>query len=220
VDDRPYRLDLPLQNLVSLKLLPQVPGSYPAWTFEFARIMLQSPNLEVLHVRPGHKFRPHIMTSPSPRFYPIRELILEGNWHCTANDVAALWDFSRLSTLRLRHIDLDKFAFSVPFQQLSGLTKFEFLLGNKAYWADNLTGLISKVERLEELVLECYCPHKLIDVIEKHRLSLRVLKLKDSNHRDPSATSEDLEKLRTMCPYLNELELDIKVAGNSQEQKG
>ena len=220
MDDRPYRLDLPLQNLVSLKLLPQVPGSYPAWTFEFARIMLQSPNLEVLHVRPGHKFRPHIMTSPSPRFYQIRELILEGNWHYTANDVAALWDFSRLSTLRLRHIDLDKFAFSVPFQQLSGLTKFEFLLGNKAYWADNLTGLISKVERLEELVLECYCPHKLIDVIEKHRLSLRVLKLKDSNHRDPSATSEDLEKLRTMCPYLNELELDIKVAGNSQEQKG
>jgi hypothetical protein len=167
---------------------------------------------------------------PGKKFFPpIRELILEGVWQYTEEEVVAFWDFSKLSILKLRYIDIDYFAKNVPSQQMSGLTKFEFLVKDDttmrlterpAYWVNPLMTFMDKIERLEELVLQCYHPHWLMPVIEKHKSSLRVLKLRDLNTSDPRATAEDVEKLRTMCPYLNDLVLDIKVAEDARRQEG
>ena len=190
------------------------------------RIILNSFKLEVLHLpSPSRRGRYRLLSNlfldppvaPTPRgkkLPPIRELILEGHWYCGDKAVAELWDFSRLSTLKLRYVDIDYFANSVSSQQLSGLKKFEFLVKDDptmqlteraAYWVRPLITLMDKIERLEELVLQCYHPHWLMPVLEKHKSSLRVLKVRDLNTSDPRATAEDVEKLRTLCPYLNEL---------------
>ncbi len=205
------------------------------------RIMSNSTKLEVLHLRcSGRRYTDNMLNPflnlymtpfpPGKKFFPpIRELILEGVWQYTEEEVVAFWDFSKLSILKLRYIDIDYFAKNVPSQQMSGLTKFEFLVKDDttmrlterpAYWVNPLMTFMDKIERLEELVLQCYHPHWLMPVIEKHKSSLRVLKLRDLNTSDPRATAEDVEKLRTMCPYLNDLVLDIKVAEDARRQEG
>jgi len=76
-------------------------------------------------------------------------------------------------------------------------------------------GIISMVERLEELVLECYHAHERLSVPKRHKSRLRVLKLRDLNIHVPQATFEDVEALPTLCPCLKELEPGIKIYGES-----
>lgn len=74
--------------------------------------------------------------------------------------------------------------------------------------------ITSMIERLEELVLECYHAQKLLPALKRHKSTLRVLKLRDLNIHDPQATF-DVEALRTLCPCLKELELGIKIYGET-----
>jgi hypothetical protein len=50
--------------------------------------------------------------------------------------------------------------------------------------------------------------------LKRHKSTLRVLKLRDLNIHDPQATF-DVEALRTLCPCLKELELGIKIYGET-----
>jgi hypothetical protein len=224
-------LEVPTKNIVTLKLLP-LEERWPIsrrihWNAQFVLMICAAPNLKTLHVPAGYQFYPNYgdssTASPKKMFPPLQELCLEGDWPYGVDDVYRIWDFSKLSVLRLRGIDLAKFTFSVPIYQLSSLTKFEFLFNsdripslhdNPESLVQQLMGIISMIERLEELVLECYHPHKLLPILERHKSTLRVLRLRDLKVHDPQATFEDVENIRTLCPCFKELELNIKIVGN------
>jgi hypothetical protein len=223
--DGRFFLSLPTQALVTLKLLPPEdawPDSRHTWVSQFRNVICSSPNLETLHVRSGPTNSYNFFTGRhNEKVPPVRELCIEGDWLCPPHRVARHWDFSKLSVLKLWHIELHAFVTSVPLEQLSTLTKFEFLFKDRltdphtdsqATSIDHLIRIIGTIRQLEELVLECYHPHKLFAALEAHKSSLRALKLRDLSV-DPQATLEDVETLRILCPYLKELELDIKVAG-------
>ncbi len=217
---------------MTLKLLPLEdawPDSRNSWISSFEGTIRSSPKLETLHVRSGCA-NPYTFAARrrDKKFPPVRELCIEGDWQYSAHRVVRMWDFSNISVLKLWYIDLDAFVASVPLEQLSMLKKFEFLSKDRltnpypsspAKSVEHLISIISKIERLEELVVECYHPHQLLPSFKKHKLSFRVLKLRDLNVVGPQATLEDLESLGTLCPYLKELELDIKVAGVPQRQE-
>jgi hypothetical protein len=133
-------------------------------------------SLETLHVPAGYSFflpyRCRGRGRPKAKFPPIRELCIEEDWPYYASAVATTWDLLKLSVLRLRSINLAFFTASLPADQLSGLTKFECLLkddGNEANWVLNLISIICKIKRLEELVVQCYHPHKLLAALENHK---------------------------------------------------
>jgi hypothetical protein len=87
--------------------------------------------------------------------------------------------------------------------------------GSQTTLIDNLIRIVGTIKQPEEPVIECYQPHKLLTALEAHKSTLRILKLRDLSV-DPQATLEDVETLRALCPYLKELELDIKVLGDQQ----
>lgn len=88
-------------------------------------------------------------------------------------------------------------------------------------WVDEyLAPCINAIVRLEVVDIRCPHPHKLLPALEKHKLSLQVLRLAHCfTFRASQVTVEDIEKLRTVCPYLDELVLDIKVAEDAEIEK-
>lgn len=133
-----------------------------------------------------------------------------------------LWDFSNLSVLKLEGINLKGFFKIVPFENLAGLRELTVRLWNFHFqgdkWVDEyLVPCIEAIVRLEVLDVRCAHPHRLLPALERHRLSLQVLRLTQTRTLRPAeVTIEEIEKLRTLCPYLDEMVLDIKVATEAE----
>jgi hypothetical protein len=225
ISDSHFTINLPTERLVTLKLLPLRDAchkSRSAWRYQFENIICSSPNLETLHIRSSGTYSPYIISAShrEKKFPPIRELCVEMDWRYSARRFARTWDFSKLSVLKLRNIDLDNFVAGVPLEQLSGLTKFEFLLRgqmpvlrhNQINWVDHLVKIICNIHRLEELIVECYDTHELLPALAKHKPSLQILTLRDLNNEEPQVATEDVENLRVLFPHLQDEELEIRAA--------
>jgi hypothetical protein len=209
-------------NLVSLKL-PD-PYYYVPEVSSWQQVILDSPNLETLHCYPDHRLSLDMHRS-GKKFPAIRELRLEAVSKYMSPGIVLLWDFSNLSVLKLLGVNLKSFFKVLPFEKLSGLREFRVKVWDyhtqAESWVDEyLVPCIKAIVRLEVLEIRCAHPHKLLPALEKHRLSLQVLRLAQCvTIRAPQVTVEDIEKLRTMCPYLDELVLDIKVAEDAEIEK-
>jgi hypothetical protein len=209
-------------NLVSLKL-PD-PYYYVPEVSRWQQVILDSPNLETLHCYPDYRLSLDMYRS-GKKFPVIRELRLEAVSKYMSPGIVLLWDFSNLSVLKLSGVNLKSFFKVLPFEKLSGLREFRVRVWDYHTQADSwvdeyLVPCIEAIVRLEVLEIRCAHPHKLLPALEKHRLSLQVLRLAHCiTSRPPQVTVEDIEKLRTMCPYLDELALDITVAEDAEIEK-
>jgi hypothetical protein len=209
-------------NLISLKLLD--PYYYIPEVSRWQQVILNSPNLETLQCYPYHRLGLDMHRS-GKKFPAIRELRLEAVSKDMSPSIVLLWDFSNLFVLKLSGVNLKSFFKVLPFEKLSGLR--EFRVGVWDYytqaesWVDEyLVSCIKAIVRLEVLEIRCAHPHKLLPALEKHRLSLQVLRLAHCvTFRPPRVTVEDIEKLKTMYPYLDELVLYIKVAEDAEIEK-
>jgi len=214
--------DLPMINLVSLKL-PD-PYDYEPVISRWRQVICDSPNLETLHCWPDH--RPSLEMYQAGKRYPaLRELRLESTSHGHMNLDAPLWDFSNLSVLTLSGVNLKIFFKALPFEKLAGLREFRVRIWDYYHrsdsWVDEFLGpCIEAIVWLEVLNIKCTHPHRLLPALEKHRLSLQVLRLAQCRTLRPAqVTAEEIEKLRTLCPYLDELVLDVKVATDAEIEK-
>lgn len=166
-------------NIVSLKL-PH-PYYYMAVVCRWRQVILDSPNLKTLHCYPRHMLS--LSFHPSSKNLPaIRELTLESDDEFMIPCKVSHWDFSNLSVLKLFDVNLKAFLTSLPFEKLSGLRELRVRLPDMSpeaeSWADEyLVPCIEAILRLEILEIKCAHPHMLLPALEKHRLSLKVLKL-------------------------------------------
>jgi hypothetical protein len=214
---------LPMINLVSLKL----PDPYP-FTLQMVRrwqqVILGSPNLETLRCYPEYTFSLN-SHQRKDNFPAIRELTPESADGLDIHGGFINWDFSNLSVLNLFEVHLESFFTVLPFEKLSGLRELRVELWGISHptpravsWVDKyLVPCIKAIVRLEVLDIKCARPHKLLPALEKHRRSLKVLRLTQCMaSRDLRVIAEDIEGLRTMFSFLDELVLDIKVVGDAE----
>jgi hypothetical protein len=92
------------------------------------------------------------------------------------------WDFLNLSILKLLEANLQGFFTDLPFEKLSGLRELRVRLWGISPQAESsvdeyLVPFIEAIVRLEVLEIKCAHSHKLLPALEKHRRSLKVLRL-------------------------------------------
>jgi hypothetical protein len=210
-------------SLVSLKL----PDPYYdiAGVCEWRQVIHDSPNLEILHCYSYHMTSLYVYRGSKENLPVIRELKMESTDANMSPCRAVQWAFSNLSILKLFEVNLEGFFTDIPFEKLSGLRELRVrvrdIFPQAEPWVDiYLVPGIEAIVRLEVLEIKCAHSHKLLPALEKHRLSLKVLKITQfMARRTLRVTAEDVEKLRTLCPYLDELVLDIKVVGDAEVEQ-
>jgi len=215
--------DFPMKNLVSLKL----PDPYYdiAGACYWRQVILDSPNLKTLHCYQFHMIKLYFHRGSKENLPGIRELKIESTDANMSPCKAVQWALSNLSVLKLFEVNLESFFTDIPFEKLSGLRELRVrirdIFPQAEPWVDiYLVPCIEAIVRLEVLEIKCTHPHKLLPALEKHKLSLKVLRLTQCmTRRALRVTAEDIEKMRTLCPYLDELVLDIKVVGDAEVEQ-
>jgi len=233
---------IPSLNLVTLDLLYGDPLE-PQASVELNALLVSSRNLEKLHMLAGLHF-----SATCGRLPPIKALQLERqwvltpeqDWPYTSEQVAQIWDFSRLNDLDLSYLDTGLFAKTVPAGSLLALRKLCILQARARYVATkqvmlstDIANFIEDVPRLEELNITCHFPRNIVRVLPCQK-GLRKLLLCNSreygvyseNGNDFYDSSEDrwigpeeIRQILMACPLLTQLSLNFKIQGEDGSRK-
>jgi hypothetical protein len=211
----PHITSIPTPNLVGLSFYR--PMSRGRDVHEaLARLITSSPSLESLEL-----VRIHSKFNVNQRLPPIKHLsITRSNWSYTADEVARIWDLSRLETLRItERSQAVEFLRSMSSKKLPCLKRLTIEvirspLPHQEYFEVVGRFLLEAPQLLEiELTTELWSLP--MTSITRHS-SLRILSLKDrawtSGRGEVVGTIviPDLELLQTSCKHLAELTLDVR----------
>jgi len=194
------------------------------------RLIVSSPNLESLSLNPGFRF-----SVARGKIPPLKNLALSQSWLYSADEVAAIWDFSCLTKLTLGHLDLLLFAKSVKpeyFPKIRDIVVFQEWHGEVRRNAENgqpagcnlFAAFINQLPELEARDIRCTHPRSIVKGFilpqpNLRRLSLKRIKIKGSE-AESSMKLEDIEMIRSSCPQLKTLDIGLQYFTDSDMSDG
>ncbi|KAH8601888.1 hypothetical protein B0O99DRAFT_607681 [Bisporella sp. PMI_857] len=208
---------------------------------ELATLLKSAENLERLYIS-------HLLPLGKGKLPPIKSLSLQGKagfldtqsrnisqWTYTSAHVEKLFDFSRLTCLRLEEIPMENFIMTVPVDAFKMLRTFKFVdkvshhevesgpeLGP---WMNRLCTMIGSMGDLEKFSA-MFCRHR--NIVQALPRSLRVLELVDHpehcsylNDSHPGSCDDTrlLNIIRQKCPDLRALRLDLWIGLSNSAQE-
>ena len=164
-------------------------------------------------------------------FPTLRKLIIDGyDWKHSLQEVCSLWDWSTITHLELRNAQYVNFLRLIPSQTFSRLKVFieqciENSFGSQHEMKSGiLCRLIKDTMTLEELGIRCDTrSSNIVSSIARKGSHLRILNLRC--FRLPNTigwmplTNDQLEKIRSGCPQMMELEVDLSWLTIEHEQR-
>ena len=209
-DDRTAPMDVSLTHIMELK-----------------KILLASPNMESFDMISTHCRDVGVDWDirEGEKLPPFKDLKLRDIcWYFSPVEAVTFWDWSRITHLRMTGVDIIDFLRTVPPEYLSGLRTFETdCWGSEKDMEEAnklLCNLVNKMAALQRLQMRCLMRSHLnqcFSAIINHGRNLRSLSLRGFHRsdEDPQLYSvpliECLKALCSACPYLTELEIDIKL---------
>ena len=210
-DDKTEPMDVSLTHIMELK-----------------KILLASPNMECFDMISTHCRDVGVDWDirEGEKLPPFKDLKLRDIcWYFSPVEAVTFWDWSRITHLRMTGVDIIDFLRTVPPEYLSGLRTFETdCWGSEKDMEEAnklLCNLVNKMAALQRLQLRCLMSlshlNQCFSAIINHGRNLRSLSLRGFHRsdEDPQVYSvppiECLEALCSACPYLTELDIDIKL---------
>ena len=216
----------PISNLTSCKIAAWESPQYPL----IREFLFERPSVQELHLIHGKCWnfeggRPRIDVRDDWTFKDLpalKTLIIEGyDWNHSPWESCNLWNWSGISHLELRHVEVHKFLCHVPHQDLSGLRVFI----EKQHSADSnerqrerktelLCSLIRHTTALEQLEIECHTQDSdIVSSIAQNGSHIRTLSLLCIGWRFSSSwtplTADQLRTIGSSCPQLMEIDVDL-----------
>ena len=218
--------DFPNSNLVSCKIDSWM-GHKDLEIPIIRDLLFERPKLQELHLVRGRTFDfqsrlPRIATSDNQvrRLPPLKKLILNGyDWSHSAWESSNLWNWSRITHLELRGVQVANFLHHVPHSCLWGLRVFieyssncdEQCLKRKDKL---LCSLLNHTTALRELDIYCHTQQsEMVSLIASNGRHLRFLSLRSlriSSGWTP-LTVDQVKTLGSSCPQLMEIQVDLQL---------
>jgi hypothetical protein len=209
----PHISSIPTSNLIGFSMFRPFSRSMEAHQV-LAELVTSSPHLESLELlRMSNKF--------SKRLPPIKHLSMNrSNWPYTADEVARIWDFSKLETLKITdRSHVGDILRSISSKSLPCLKRLgiEIIRGPPPVQDhfETIGRFLQEIPQLLEISLTTELSSLPITSITRHS-SLRILSLKDrlwANGRGEVVgliSIPDLELLQSSCKHIAELTLDVR----------
>ena len=194
---------------------------------ELKNMLLASPNMESFDMISTHCRDVGVNWDirEGEKLPPFKNLKLRDIcWYFSPVEAVTFWDWSRITHLRMTGVDIIDFLRTVPPEYLSGLRTFETDCWGSEKGTEEanklLCNLLNKIATLQRLQMRCLKRSHLtqcLAAIINHGTNLRSLSLRGfhQSDEDPLLCSvlpiECLEALCSACPYLTELDIDIKL---------
>ena len=193
-------------------------------------LLFERPKVQELHLVHGKRWNwegdsPKIDVQDDWTFKhlpALRTLIIEGyDWNHSPWENCNLWNWSSITHLELRRVDVDEFLYHVPHQDLSGLRIFiekqqsgDFNVRRNEKKTRLLCSLIRRTTALQQLEIECLTQKSdIVSSIAQNGSHIRTLSLLYVGWRfSPWWTPLTVDQLRTIgssCPQLMEIDVDL-----------
>ena len=198
-----------------------------------AALVVASKNLRVLDVLDCKPFETGDQKLPAIQQLAIAidSRLHENSFNRPNVQMPKIWDFSNLNHLKIGYgyggnlQKLEKFLSIVSDEQPSGIESFSMLssqpwdrygighcsnqAATEAKVEELLHKIIGTIDRLRELKLAWSFPQRLSLLLPKHENTLRSLGLLVGALGGPPVSSVEMRQIRTSCPYLTDLIIDI-----------
>lgn len=207
---------VPTANLASLEVLGSMLYCEPRDHKDFTALVVASNNLKVLEMPRYAQF-----STSYGRLPAMKRLVVPDAWFYTPEEVAKIWDFSRLTSLVLRwDVDIPSFVDSVHGNTFSALGELEITQreensrqGQEAS-SSKLSDFISRVGgRLQKVSVETYHPTTIINSLSNHKENLVSVSISTPDQDEPSTiiTPKEVREIVLSLPYLVELDINCHV---------
>lgn len=203
----------------------------------FDRPRLQKLQLHLLNGEVGHFTPDRVATETHrdqnvTRLPALKELIVDGyDWIHSLCGGIDLWNWSNITYLELRNVNVTDFLYKVPPQSFSGLKVFiekgsyDSIEGSHRKKTIGLYNLLMHTTVSEQLEIEC--DTRISDItstIARNCSHLRTLKLRCfSSHIESWLTPLTVDQLKTIgsgCPQLMEMEVDLTLPSSPPASSG
>ena len=153
-----------------------------------------------------------------------------GDWPYTSEEVARIWDFSRLKSLSFIHRlnFTGSFINSVPARALLAVKSLDIDSEEDLESPDErlsssteISNFIRKLDRLEDLSTSTYYPIEIINGLKAHTQSLRFLSLQSRGPivEEKRLGLQDITNIRVSCPNLEEFSLDLHLPEDATAER-
>ena len=203
---------------------------------QIKKLLLASPKMETLDLTydKGDEVVADWDVKKGEKLPPFKNLnIYRMDWGFSLVEGVNFWDWSKITHLGMKEVPIIPFLKTVPPEYLMGLRTFKtdcWGSGDSKEEASKLLcNLVQKIASLEILEMKCSMEKTVdqcIQAIIKHGSSLHSLSLRDFDVPQdfpgwPSVLSiKKLTALRSACPTLTGLEIDIKLKLENLEKMG
>ena len=194
---------------------------------QLKKLLLASPNMEVFDMASSHGEDVNADWNirdweKLPAFKDLE--LFNIRWNFSQVEAVTFWDWSRITRLRMKGVNIIHFLRTVPPECLSGLHTFETDCWGSDKGVEEasrlLCNLVNTITALESLQMQCNMRshiNRCFPAIIDYGRSLRSLRLRDFRrpNGNPNIYSvlsiKKLEALGSACPILRELAIDVKL---------
>lgn len=217
--------NFPTSNLVSCRIAAWEKRELPM----IRELLFERPRLQELRLLHGRyvntaSLRPKIEVheDQNTKCLPaLKTLVIDGyDWNHWQWEISNLWDWSNITHLELKDVQVIELLQHVPLQDLSGLKIFiekctsNYDESNHGRKSKLLRRLVRHTTALEELKIHCETQKsEIVSAVARNCSHLRTLRLRCLRpYHELLRTALTLDQLGTLgsnCPHLMEIEVDV-----------